>query len=65
MDIQKEVKKGLKEKDPKILLLIGVVLIIVALMAKLLLIAGLVILLVVAYTWYKTQKKSQHKTKEK
>jgi hypothetical protein len=65
MDIQGELKKGLKKKDPKIWLLIGIVLVIIALMAKLILIAGLVIILVVAYTWYKSQKKPEVKTKKK
>jgi fumarate reductase subunit D len=58
-------KKGLREKDPKIWLIFGAILIIIALMAKLLLIAGLVIILAVAYTWYIKQKKSRTEDKKK
>jgi uncharacterized membrane protein len=64
MDIQKDFKKGLKERDPRIWLILGAVLIVIALMAKLLLIAGLVIVLAVAYTWYVKQKKPKQKGKK-
>ncbi len=65
MDIQGELKKGLKKKYPKIWFLVGIALVLIALMAKLILIAGLIIIVVVVYTWYKAQKKPEVKIKKK
>jgi len=56
-DLVKEAEKVFKEKDPKMLLIIGAVFILLAMLTKVFLIIGLAIAGFGGWIWYKEQKK--------